>query len=572
MTARRIFTTEDHRGHRGRVDPDPLWPLCSSVVKSLLILLLASGTAFAALEATDKTWDGSQPPQGVYFHWYEPSFYTGFAPGTQDPTRPHIELSRGNQVRFTLVLGDAEIDNYLDDLALRRKTYQELIDGNVIQLTTNREYEHFIEQLDHAGVADAVAQRASLGADGYRKKSVEIMSALNPERVFRIHIPFDRVLAAWHQQLAAATPADLASGPAAIDAANAVLPGRVNLYQMSPELAAGLAKAAETARGSKPDDPAFREQAAAFLEKATNGHYRVRDGFVDAVEFTAIYPAGTIEGTTTYKGEKLPEFGVTGVWPLIPRTTGRGQIGMVDYISPNPGYGFISMLPYQFAGGISYNAFHNAGVRCELGSTPFLPAAWRKVVSVRDGKKPYQNLWIASRAPTSHGCTRLGSGHMSELRNSLPAGSKVLEEIPSYRNLPQCYDVFDIDGSGAQRVMGVQYYLAFRSNEHTPVASYVTNKREPYYQWLYGDNIALAPVGHATLKEVPTCRFALKKAQEAQAYANLPLYEAEWATESIQFYTLKPAPFDSDRGFEFNRELRKVGIGHPTDRSKLFLK
>ena len=72
---------------------------------------------------------------------------------------------------------------------------------------------------------------------------------------------------------------------------------------------------------------------------------------------------------------------------------------MVDYISPNPGYGFITMLPYQHAGGIEYNAFHNAGVRCELGSTPFLPAAWRKVVSERDGKKPYQNLWIVSRGP-----------------------------------------------------------------------------------------------------------------------------------------------------------------------------
>jgi hypothetical protein len=535
-----------------------------------VVFLLLSPPAFAALEATEKTWDGSAPPPGIYFHWYAPSFYTGFAPGTQDPERVHIELSRGNQVRFTMALGDQEVDAYLDDLVRRRTIYQELIDGKVIELTTNRDYEAFVDRLDGAGVAAAAAQRASLGPDAYRQKSIEIMGALNPERIFRIHIALDRVAADWHRTLSAA---DLGSDAGRLDAANAVLPGRVDLSRLSPELASALNQAAATARAGQASDAAFRDQAAAFLDQATKGHYRARDGFVDALEFTAIYPAGTAESTTTYKGEKLPDFGVTGVWPLIARTQGRGLIGMVDYISPNPGYGFITMLPYQHAGGITYNAFHNAGVRCQLGSTPFLPAAWRKVASQRDGGKPYQNLWIASRAPTSHGCTRLGSGHMSELRNSLPASSEVLAAVDTVRNLPQCYDVFDIDGSGAPEVMGVQYYIAYRSNGHTPSAAYVANRREPFYQWLYGDNIALGPVGQATLKAVPICRFVgQKKAQETQVLADVPLYEATWAPESIQFYTLKPAAFDSTPGYEFNRELRKVGMGHETDRKKLFLK
>jgi len=533
------------------------------------LLLCAATAAFGALQATDKTWDGSQPPPGIYFHWYEPSFYTGFAPATQDPSRVHIELSRGNQVRFTMVLGDKEIDDYADDLLVRRKTYQELIDAKIIQLSTNNEYDHFVEKLDKAAVAQVAAQRASLGADGYRQKSVELMSTLNPERIFRLHIPFDRVAAAWHGVL---TGADLSSDTGQLDAANAILPGRVDLSQLTPAVSAALNKAATTARSNPADSAAFRDEAASFLDQATGGHYRVHNGFIDAVEFTSIYPAGTVEGTMTYQGEKLPDFGVTGVWPLIRRTQGRGLTGMVDYISPNPGYGFISMLPYQHAGGITYNAFHNAGVRCELGSTPFLPAEWRKVLSVRDGKKPYQNLWIASRAPTSHGCTRLGSGHMSELRNSLPASSELLEDVDTYRNLPQCYDVFDIDGSGTPQVMGVQYYIAFRSNEHTPVASYVTNRRDPYYRWLYGDNIELAPPGQAKLKSVPTCRFVGKKAIEGKAYSNMPLYEPEWTPETIQFYMLRPAAFDSDAGYEFNRELRKVSPGHDTDRAKLFLK
>src|SRR5688572_3634273 len=95
----------------------------------LSITLALAWPAWAAPDASDTTWDGSEPPQGIYFYWYEPSFYTGFAPRTQDPQRLHIRLSRGNQVRVTLVLGEKELDAYLDDLVQRRKTYQELIDA-----------------------------------------------------------------------------------------------------------------------------------------------------------------------------------------------------------------------------------------------------------------------------------------------------------------------------------------------------------------------------------------------------------------------------------------------------------
>jgi hypothetical protein len=542
---------------------------------AILLISALIGITWSPLPATgaldppaDTTWDGSTPPDGVYFHWYEPSFYTGFAPRTQDPKRTHIRLSRGNQVRVTLPLGDQELDNYLGDLLLRRQTYQELIDAKVIELTTNKEYERFVAALDQAGVAQIVKNRESLGADAYRQKAVEIMSALNPERVFRIHMAFDPLVAAWQKQLVVMS-GDEASK---LDAANALLPGRVNLYHLGPQLDSMLARAAETARSENPDSAALREQAAAFLERATGGRYRVTNGFVDAVEFSAIYPAGTIDGTTTYKGETLPNFGVTGVWPLIPRTQGRGLIGMVDYLSPNPGYGFITMLPYQHAGGIVYNAFHNAGVRCGLGETPFLPSAWRRVMGERNPKKAYQNLWIVSRGPTSHGCTRLPSGHMSELRQILPSSSDVLEQVETFRNLPGCYDVFDFQGNGSPEVMGVQYYLAYKSREHTPVRAYVTNRREPYYRWLYGNNITMGDVGHATLKEVPVCRFVgLRKAEEAATLSNVPLHEAKFTPESIQFYTIKPVAFDSAPGFELNRELRKVGAGHQTDRKKLLL-
>jgi hypothetical protein len=538
-----------------------------------LSLLVAFATpARAALESQgDASWDGSTPPEGVYFHWYEPSFYTGFAPRTQDPARLHIRLSRGNQVRVTLPLGDAELDVYLEDLLARQAVVQELIDQKVITLTANKEWERFLEALASASVAEAAAAKASTSPEAYRQRSLEILTRLEPDRIFRVAIPLDGLLERWHAHLVENAAALGDSLPARLDAVNALLPGRIEAYELPAPTGELLARALAAAQSGPAGAPAFREAAQALLAAATGGRYAVRDGEVTAVEFTGIYPAGTIEGSTTYQGERLPEFGVTGIWPLIRRTQGRGVTGMVDYLSPNPGYGFITMLPYQHAGGITYNAFHNAGVRCQLNSTPFLPAAWRKVPGERDGAKPYQNLWIASRGPTSHGCTRLGSGHMSELRQIVPTDSEALEQVVTYRNKPFCYDVFDVEGDGTAEVIGVQYYLAYRSNDHTPVQAYAKNRREPFYRWLYGSNIEMGEVGKARLKSVPVCRFVGKKAEEARTLESQPLYEAKWARETIQFYQIKGIAPDSAPGFELNRELRKVGAGHRLDRKKLRL-
>ncbi len=538
--------------------------LARSIALVLVLALLLPAGARAALDAGgDTTWDGSEPPQGVYFHWYEPSLYAGFAPRTQDPTRLHIELSRGNQVRVTVVLGDAELDAYLGDLQQRRTVVDEMIAAGALTLSTNRVWERYQQALEQAGVAAAASGTPDAAK---RAKALAIMKQLNPERVFAIKLPLAAVAGRWHDVLVAT--ADPGDSVLRLDAANAALPGRLNLEALSSALDAILARAFETAR--KGDAKGLESLAQSFIEQASGGHYRVVDGAVVANEFTTIYPAGTADATTTYKGEKLPDFGVTGIWPLIRRTNGRGVLGMVDYLSPNPGYGFISMLPYQYAGGITYNAFHNAGVRCQLNSTPFLPSAWRKVAGERSGK-PYENLWIVGRGPTSHGCTRLPSGHMSELRQIVPSESDTLTAVKNYRNLPGCYDVFDIDGDGKDEVMGVQYYLAYKSNEHTPVKASVANKREPYYRWLYGNNVQLGAVGQTRIKSVPVCRFIGKRATERTTLSDLPLYEATFPPEPIQFFRTKVA-FDSAPGFELNREIRKIGAGHTLDRARLLLK
>jgi hypothetical protein len=538
----------------------------SLIVSALVALALSSANS---VQAKDKfSWDGSKPAPGVYFYWYEPSFYTGFAPRTQDRHRVHLELGRGNQQRLTIVLGPAELDAYLENLLAKRDTVQEMVDRGVLALSVNKEFERFVQTLKDAGVEETVAARASLGQDGYRAKAVEIMEKLNPNRIFRIRIPVDRVAADWHAALSG-----LDAEGNQLDAANAVLPGRVNVYELNDAVRVELNKAVALVQSGKgAGDPAFRAQTITFLEVATGGRYPVVGDQVRAVEFTAIYPAGTAKAWTHYNGQKLPEFGVSGVWPLVPRKHGKGIMGMVDYLSTNPGYGFIPLLGYQYAGGIAYNALHNAGVRSQLNSTRFLPREWVKVAGERNPKKNYQNLWIASRAPTSHGCTRLPSGHMSELRDSLPSTSEGLEGVPNFRNKPQCYDVFDIDGDGKAEVMGVQYYLAYWGRKHLPVAAYAPNDRKGFYAWLYGDNIAYAPDGSATIKEVPVCRFAgLRKAVEAKVLSDVPLYEAPYARESIQFYAIKRVNFQTRAGFTLNRELRRVGAGYELDRAALFL-
>src|SRR6185436_19983594 len=114
-------------------------------------------------------------------------------------------------------------------------------------------------------------------------------------------------------------------------------------------------------------------------------------------------------------------------------------------------------------------------------------------------------------------------------------------------------------------------YLAYRSNEHTPVKTWVSNHREPFYRWLYGANIDYGPVGKARIKDVPVCRFVGRKAVERTTYRDLPLYEPTFAPEPIQFFRTEVA-FDSAPGFELNRELRKVGAGHTLDRGRLLLK
>jgi hypothetical protein len=507
---------------------------------------------------------------GVSFVWYAPSFYTGLAPRCQDPERIHIHLGRGNQLRVTVLLSEDMINHYLEDLVIRADMYKTVVEKKIIKLTQNMAYERFVDKLTAQSVREKLAKKDSTDPAAYFKVSLETMDKLNPGRVFHISIPLEPLLNKWLAQVEAAGNIQQLDDGGKLALINDLLPTRLWHTKMTEALKSGLDKV--IAAGS--DKGAAMAEAKALFATATDNLYPVKNGKVDFYEFTTIYVAGTVNRTTKYKGKRIPDYPVNGVWRFIPRKRGRGILGMVDYLSTNPGYGYITMLPYQYAGGIYYNAIHNAGIRMPLGKK-FLPEEWRTTKTERPPHKKCLNLWIASRSHISHGCTRIPSGHMSELRNMIPSKSETLEKLIHFRNKPYLYDVFDVNGDGSPEVMGLKYYLAYKcAGEHDrdPVGILVQNTREDFYPWLYGPDFTFNSDGTVTFKEIMDARFVGRKALDGKTYKNISLYEAEYPEEAIQFYLLNKARFSSNAGFEFNRELRRVGYGYKPDLKKLFLK
>src|SRR5215470_7565660 len=104
-----------------------------------------------------------EPPRfGMYYDRYEPAFYTGFAPRTEDPQRIHLHLGRGNQLRVTVVLSDQAERDYAEDLLDRYRTYRALIDDGRLVLTQNLGFEQFERTIRDARVEQLVAEQSTL--------------------------------------------------------------------------------------------------------------------------------------------------------------------------------------------------------------------------------------------------------------------------------------------------------------------------------------------------------------------------------------------------------------------------
>lgn len=49
---------------------------------------------------------------------------------------------------------------------------------------------------------------------------------------------------------------------------------------------------------------------------------------------------------------------------------------------------------------------------------------------------------------------------MSEMRQIVPSESDVLTKVRTYRNLPHCHDVFDINGDGRAEALALAEVVA----------------------------------------------------------------------------------------------------------------
>jgi hypothetical protein len=496
-----------------------------------------------------------EPPEyGSFYDRYEPSFYTGFAPRSTDPRRLHLHIGRGNQLRVTVVLSDDVLHDYVRDLHARQHTYRTLVDEGRVELTQNDGFDAFNVQLAEIELERLVREEADLSADAVQARNLALLERLNPGRVFRIELSEDELMRHW---LARLRPSDRAgmSRDRRLELVNALLPTRLWLAELdagaAKELKALVSEAAALGGSTGALPTAFRAAYFALLDRVSHGFYPRRAGKVAFVEFTAIYPIGTVNEYTRYRGRQIPLYPTPGRRAL----TTHQRTKTVDHIPTVAVYSYSPWLPYMHVGTRLHNSFHTLWWRMQPASTRFLPASWMNAESASRDGKPYQYLWLLSRGPMSHGCTHLTTGHIAELRQLFPSETEELYDIDVFLNKSYLYDVFDIDGDFTPEVMGVRYFIAYSLKNKKPDKLRVRNERRAYYDWLYGGELRLDAEGHGSFGEIRAGRFVERTAKNGATYDGLALYEAAYEPEKFQMYKLVDIPFA--------RALRKVGLHHP---------
>lgn len=496
-----------------------------------------------------------EPPRyGVFYDDREPTFYTGFAPRTEDPARLHIHLGRGNQLRATAVLSDEVLRAYARDLAERRRVYRKLVDDGRVVLSQNRSFEDFEHRLDEVRLDAVVKDEATLAPAAVRERNLALLEQLNPGRVFRIAMPLRALAAHWVREL---TDADRTrTDPARkLVLLNALLPTRLWLAEMPDGAAAALDDLVRRAPRDASDTAAldaFTPAYAALLTRISDGRYPVRDGVVAFAEFTAIYPVGSVAQYTTWRGRQIPLYPTPGRRAI----TNHQRSLTADHIPVDESYSYSPWLPYMHVTPTMHNSIHTPWWWMRADDAKFLPAAWRDVKrGSRDGTA-FERLWLLSRGPMSHGCTHLNTGHISELRQMLPAESDRLYEVDVFLTRSEHYDVFDIDGDLTPEVMGVKYFIAYSLVAGKPDRLRVRNERHAFYDWLYGGDLRFeGERGYFT--DVRDARFIERTAKEGRSYDRLWLREADYQPETVQFYRRVDIPFV--------RALRQVGVDQPAD-------
>ncbi len=574
------------------------------VFSALLIFTAPGTTTWADANATPKqTYDQNLPLWGTTWtpvagaaNGYHPSFYTGFAIRAEFPDRIHIRLSRGNQTRVTVILDDQTISNYLFDLVKRDEFYKKLTGANgisksLVNLVSDKpgkafphlQYFNQVIESPIYGIKDFVhlTKSSSTSDEMIYAKGLSTLRALNPGRIFILRLNLTESFNRWKLQiqktLAGNSPSTyFKSHPSdTMIALDTLLWGRINSTDKpTTELMAQLETTAQLALENA--DQEFLASALKLFKLVTGNKYNfqvlnqnnqfqspiqcadLQNCFLSYPEFTTIYPTGSVMETTKDSvGNMINAFTTPGLWKFI-NYSGRD----VDNIRDEPFYGWIPKMDYEAIG----NGFHNPGVR--MGGMNKAVHASMNIPAT------HNTLWAVKRGGVSHGCSRLSSGHAWELRHILPIENTKMTQVYYFGNDPKDFDLFDIDGSGTLKVMGVEYLISYDLQGKDDIArregtdlQVNEGKKLEFYTNLYGAKAVFTQNTSGdyifTNPSISQQSYLDFKNKKILARLTLPgdyrLYEQTYEKDKIQLYTPTMAPLSESISPELRNFIRLMG-------------
>lgn len=496
---------------------------------------------------------------------YFPSLYTGFAPREEDANRIHFRLSRGNVARLTVTLDEQAVLTYLYSLQKRRAVISSLIatgDVKPMHRPQNAMHDALLDS-PKVGATQALAdfEAGRLTREQFYVRSLEIMKALNPGRIFDLTIDLRASSAQWRQSMlaiskksAAATTetqmaAYLTKNPKeAVILANQILFGRINATQVTPAQIQALAKLAV----STADEQTFALETVELLKSLTGNRYDtkvVRGGRTQSAltgtqltitEFTAVYPVGSVLASVKdNSGNRIPMIRENGALNFI--ATERFD---VDQIRGEPYYGWMPKMNYTS----TQNAIHNPAVRTSLSKSEF-----KFLYNQLGIPSNERTIWLVSRGPVSHGCTRMAAGHIHEVRAVFPSSPAEMTRVVYSGNLSADYDLYDVDGSGTLKVMGSDYFVHYNLVSTGSDEGYRESRglipesfnRDGFYAQLYGSNQFsksqdqyLFSNPSISYFQGPVGRDVRAKAFSVKLPGSFALYEQKYEQDKIQFFDL----------------------------------
>jgi hypothetical protein len=527
-------------------------------MKFLIPLLLLTLPAFGADFSIDD-YNSELPVWGTSWRGdYRPSFYTGFAIRQETPERIHIRVARGNQTRVSVILDEQSLIDYPFDLAKRYEFYQKA-QRSFLQLATGKNYLPQLESFNKViesnayGILPFTEQAAGASAESLYAKGLELAQALNPGRIFLIHLDLTKEFAKWQAEAKEnpswATPGYFAKNPKdAIVAIDTLVLGRVNYTEKpSAEVLSQLTSLAGLAQAG---DASFTLAAAGLFRDLTGKKYNIRvlengkfakalrcesadNCFLTYPEFTAVYPTGSAESFTRDQfGNSIPNFATQGLWQFY-----NSGMSSVDNIRDEGYYGWIPKMNYQQGG----NGFHNPAVR--------FPGVTNKIREALHVSASHNIMWLVKRGGVSHGCLRLPAGHAWEMRHILPVENDKVLQVKTFHSASRDFDVYDIDGDGNPELMGVNYlvlYDAKGGREVKEIALSVNSAEGKYefYKGLYGARGVFNREGEESYSfnspsvSLPSYLDFRKQHVSARVTmkGSIPFYEAPYEQDKIQFY------------------------------------